>query len=1123
MESCSAIRTIAHAFLAATLALGVVIQSWAVTPCAGSTNQARGAPLVSVRVDPESRPAVGKPIVVHWEVQGANESTCKAADFLVLAMPASIRLAGEGFFAVPDGAPAPFGIDAWSTSTRIFVPLQLSQLTTRGAISITPYTAGSLSLHWKVMSVRNGVAADVPGSASETRLVVASASPTLTVSDPVFFSGWPRRVLVSPDGTVRLEDYGDHFRIVDAKSQREMFQGPGARPAFSPTGRFVYFFNASTASGDADATALQVLDRAIGQIIIGRTRGGGVGQDTIVSLRWGLGDAILSLGTAKDAIVETYETLIDRLPFVASLGPNCCNVISEKASVHIDLDNLSLTYSSKDNGFDTAKVESLAFSSDGAMKAMSPKDFSVITQLRKQDDADPNTLHTAPDGRSSYEIQESLGDRLAEYLNAHRVIGRKSGQISLNAAKAWDEGGRKLNASSVNSLQASTQQGRFVRSADQLANRDFEIGQSRAPEQGSLAGDHFAQRLIASGLKLQEPAVMKPHSPPHGGEDVLNAVAANKLAAAVVASMPQAKSFFSDGNRACNPSIDKKEDGNKIAPASIIDMREFKDGDLRVWLIVEGCYTSPSVSDYFARIAVVSSKGASAAPQLIWLNAKPVDQTTVNDAMGLATIPLPAPSIDAELYSQRHLLLSITDRPELLDYDLETGKAEVFRAVARRTGAAQRVYRTEDGRIVRLDRDGSVHIFLPNQQREYLSGRYVDDEFVVFDDVGFYDGTDEGARYVYLNFSGLPEPASLRQFRTSLRKPFIHDVLVKGIEVPNNARPDLQPPPIAVLSLTAGHPGTVSVDVSATSSTGLSAISLFMDGRLIRTIPASGNNMTQHEDISLAGPALWVTAQAVDRMGTESLPVSVAIPARMRAARDKSHVHVIAVGTDIYDDKKNIAQLRGSAADAVAFVSLVARSKLYIDDDLAKPIVNSEHLRENLLQRIDTVARSASQNDTTMVFISGHGISYDGRLFLASRTTIKAAVVRTAIDWNDIASALSRVPGRLIVFLDTCHSGAANAPNEGAATSLLGQGSILILSASKGRETSRETHRRGVFSGAMSRLVDQSFKRVDTNGNGVIELDELYRALKIQVVTETNGKQTPWIARNGLVGPVPIL
>jgi hypothetical protein len=40
----------------------------------------------------------------------------------------------------------------------------------------------------------------------------------------------------------------------------------------------------------------------------------------------------------------------------------------------------------------------------------------------------------------------------------------------------------------------------------------------------------------------------------------------------------------------------------------------------------------------------------------------------------------------------------------------------------------------------------------------------------------------------------------------------------------------------------------------------------------------------------------------------------------------------------------------------------------------------------------------------------------------------------------------------------------------------------------------------------------------DTNGNGVIEVSELYAGVKRQVVRQTEGRQTPWLARNQMVG-----
>lgn len=44
----------------------------------------------------------------------------------------------------------------------------------------------------------------------------------------------------------------------------------------------------------------------------------------------------------------------------------------------------------------------------------------------------------------------------------------------------------------------------------------------------------------------------------------------------------------------------------------------------------------------------------------------------------------------------------------------------------------------------------------------------------------------------------------------------------------------------------------------------------------------------------------------------------------------------------------------------------------------------------------------------------------------------------------------------------------------------------------------------------------------DLDGNGSVELAELYAAVKRDVVLATGGEQTPWIARSGFVGEVPL-
>lgn len=185
MNRCRFLRAVVMAVLAGALMFAAVGPSWANQNCTASTNQPASAPPITVRVDSNARAVVGKPVVMYWVRRKKTAWGCDDAAYLVAATPA-IRLAGEGFFALPGGAPTPFGIRAWPTSTRIIVPLQLVEYTKSGTISVTPFTSGALALEWKVVSVRNGQTADVPGSAGKTQVTVTAGNPSITVSDPVF-------------------------------------------------------------------------------------------------------------------------------------------------------------------------------------------------------------------------------------------------------------------------------------------------------------------------------------------------------------------------------------------------------------------------------------------------------------------------------------------------------------------------------------------------------------------------------------------------------------------------------------------------------------------------------------------------------------------------------------------------------------------------------------------------------------------------------------------------------------------------------------------------------------------------------------------------------------------------
>ena len=126
---------------------------------------------------------------------------------------------------------------------------------------------------------------------------------------------------------------------------------------------------------------------------------------------------------------------------------------------------------------------------------------------------------------------------------------------------------------------------------------------------------------------------------------------------------------------------------------------------------------------------------------------------------------------------------------------------------------------------------------------------------------------------------------------------------------------------------------------------------------------------------------------------------------------------------------------------------------------------------------------------------------------------------------------------RIAVFLDTCHSGLAGqglfTSNDEAVESVLQSvpSGVVVFSAAKGRELSQESAEAGggFFTRALATVIRDDRDRFDTNGNGALELSELFRGVKGQVLQRVSATakakedgsvvpQTPYMARNRMVG-----
>jgi Caspase domain len=463
------------------------------------------------------------------------------------------------------------------------------------------------------------------------------------------------------------------------------------------------------------------------------------------------------------------------------------------------------------------------------------------------------------------------------------------------------------------------------------------------------------------------------------------------------------------------------------------------------------------------------------------------------------------------------------ERRWLLMYDLQLDKIRFFNRDVPDASISTKFAITDDGAtILQVSSNGHLYFYNVADERLALSGLDVDDELIVNDGRGYYSSSPEGARFVFLKFPGLSGYNSLHQFSMILNRPdVIRNVLTGKTDIPN---PALTAPPKASLQAETNSSGNVrsaKVKVDVSSPVGLKYLRIFVDGRLTSEYPISGSSRVVETTVNLLPESRWITAVAVDTAGYESVPQGRELAGAEAATT--SRLFGIVVGTDQYSD---LPPLSSAVADARKFseVLMGLQGGIYSSVNTER-FLDATDLRNSLVVKIGEIAAKADEHDTIMLFVAGHGVRDEttGKFFLATRESEVDRAQETMISWDEIAATVSSTKARVIVFIDACHSGAVGAENDEAVSTFLGRKApVTLIAASKGRQISEENITGGIFTTALVKAISAARKTTDVNGNGAIELAELYGSLKREVVKATGRKQTPWIARNNMVGETPL-
>ena len=260
-------------------------------------------------------------------------------------------------------------------------------------------------------------------------------------------------------------------------------------------------------------------------------------------------------------------------------------------------------------------------------------------------------------------------------------------------------------------------------------------------------------------------------------------------------------------------------------------------------------------------------------------------------------------------------------------------------------------------------------------------------------------------------------------------------------------------------------------------------------------------------------------------------------PAIVRVSRAESEPEVIsmqprlfilAVGVGAYPDREMALDFAAKDAKDFASLMLLQKGGLYGEVGV-KLLTDAAANRQAVLDGLKWLGREAGERDTAIVFLSGHGVTEPGGAYYFLPVDGQAdKLAGSAVIFSEIRNALMSLPGKAVLFVDTCHAGDVMGGRKGASDVNAvvnelssAENGVVVFASSTGRQYSMEDPEWG--NGAFTKaLVEGITGKADYTGKGRITIASLDLWLSERVQELTGGKQTPTTAKPRTIPDFPL-
>ncbi|CCK80692.1 caspase family protein [Desulfobacula toluolica] len=247
----------------------------------------------------------------------------------------------------------------------------------------------------------------------------------------------------------------------------------------------------------------------------------------------------------------------------------------------------------------------------------------------------------------------------------------------------------------------------------------------------------------------------------------------------------------------------------------------------------------------------------------------------------------------------------------------------------------------------------------------------------------------------------------------------------------------------------------------------------------------------------------------------------------------KPKLYVLAMGTSQYDDKDLCLGYPSKDARDIAAVFKNQKGGIY-RDVVSK--VFSNPTRDDVMDGLDWIEKETTDLDVAAVFLAGHGLNdRNGNYYYLPANANLDRLKRTGVSYSAIKDTIKGLPGKVLFFIDTCHSGnvmgtkASGAKQRGTPADInqiandlsTAENGIVVFTSSSGKQYSLENDawQNGAFTKA---LVEGLSGKADYHKDKKISISELTLYVAERVKELTGGRQTPTTSKPDTISDFPI-